>query len=172
MAGALRVTWFERWGRRRTRTATRPRPIVASRDLPPLDPTTRLPLPRSPEPLPDEALRFARHAARAQTDRPAEPEDAPPLSIAEGADLRALLDRFRQASRRREALDQAYRARSRIVEQLAGGKSATAARPALELVGARASRPAPDNDARLDQAMEDALADALHILRRLGRPQA
>lgn len=175
MAGALRMNWLDRLGGRRRRGGVARAPIMASRDLPPLDPMTLLTLPRSPEALPDEALIFARGAAQQVTDsmlRPdgdGEAESDGPLSIADGANLRALLDRVQQSSRRREALDQAAQARARIVEQLSAGKMG--ARLALQLVGdgalpaALSPRDALDID--LDRALEEALASALGTLRQI-----
>ncbi|HEY1125433.1 MAG TPA: hypothetical protein VGE65_07350 [Sphingobium sp.] len=176
MTGALRMTWLERLGRRRRRGNVVCAPIVASRDLPPIDPVTLLALPRSPEPLPDEALVFARGAAQRVADSmprtSGSEEISEPLSIADGADLRALLDRVRQSSRRREALDQAAQARSRIVEQLSAGKAG--AKPTLQLVSDRqlqsegtvlASTDVEDID--LDRALQEALASALGMLRQI-----
>lgn len=176
MAGALRMTWLERLGGRRRRGTVVRAPIVASRDLPPIDPVTLLALPRSPEPLPDEALVFARGAAQrvaeSMPQTSSDDETGEPLSIADGADLRALLDRVRQSSRRREALDQAAQARSRIVEQLSAGKAG--ARATLQLVSGQqlqseevvlASTDVEDGE--LDRAFEEALASALGTLRQI-----
>jgi hypothetical protein len=95
-----------------------------------------------------------------------------PLSIAEGADLRALLERVQQSSRRREALDQAAQARTRIVEQLSAGKAG--AKPTLQLVGDQdlpsslaGAAPRAASDIDLDHALKDALASALGILRQI-----
>jgi hypothetical protein len=62
-AGALRMNWMDRLGGWRRRGAVARAPIMASRDLPTLEPMTLPALPRSPEALPDEALIFARGAA-------------------------------------------------------------------------------------------------------------
>lgn len=176
MANALKMTWLGRLGGWRRRGGTARAPIVASRDLPPLDPMTLLALPRSPAPLSDEALVFARDAARrvARSLPQARDggEDAEPLSIAEGADLRALLDRVRQSDRRRKAIDQANQARKRLVEQLNAGKAG--ARPALQLVADRQakiaaigadSRSAEELD--LDRALQEALTSALGTLKQI-----
>ena len=176
MAGALRMNWLDRLGGWRRRSATARAPIVASRDLPPLDPLTLLALPRSPEPLPDEALIFARGAAQRVMSSMPQPDGeavpGAPLSIAEGADLRALLDRVQQSSRRREALDQAAQARARIVEQLSAGKAG--ARPTLHLVEdqqmpsvQREMANSDAQDAELERALEDALTSALGTLRQI-----
>lgn len=176
MAGALRVNWLDRLGGWRRRSAVARAPIMASRDLPPLDPLTQLTLPRSPEALPDEALIFARGAAQRVADSMLQPDgedlsDAP-LSIADGADLRALLDRVQQSSRRREALDQAAQARTRIVEQLSAGKAG--AKPTLQLVDDQEPAALPTEtvpraalDVDLDHALEEALASALGTLRQI-----
>jgi len=162
MAGMQARSWLERFGARRRSAALRT-PILASRDLPPLDPVTQLALPRSPEPLPDEALIFAREAAlRVREATVGTPDEA--LSIAEGADLRAMLERIEQAGKRREALDQAAQARARIVERLSAGKAAIAEAPPLRLVESQKMAPAePD----LDKAMEEALTSALGTLRQI-----
>lgn len=176
MAGALRMTWLERIGGRRRRGDVARAPIIASRDLPPVDPVTLLALPRSPEPLPDEALVFARSAAQrvvhSMPQTAGDEEAGEPLSIADGADLRALLDRVRQSSRRREALDQAAQARSRIVEQLSAGKAG--ARPTLQLVSDQqvqsegAAPASPDvEEIDLERALQEALASALGTLRQI-----
>jgi hypothetical protein len=162
--------WFERLGARRRQNGLSRAPIVASRDLPPPA------LPRSPEPLPEEALVFARSAALRPTELDADPDgeaaQAPVPSIAAGADLRALLERVQQASSRREALDQAAQARARIVEQLSAGKAG--AKPVLKLVESQqlpTAHATPSNAqapiADLDEAFEDALASALETLRQL-----
>jgi hypothetical protein len=176
MAGALRMNWLDRLGGWRRRSAVARAPIMASRDLPPIDPMTLLALPRSPEALPDEALIFARGAAQRVADSIPQPEgetvSGTPLSIADGADLRALLDRVQQSSRRREALDQAAQARTRIVEQLSAGKAG--AKPTLQLVGDQ-EMPSPPTgtapptalDIDLDRALEEALASALGTLRQI-----
>lgn len=178
MAGALRMNWLDKLGGWRRRSAVVRAPIVASRDLPPLDSATLLALPRSPEPLSEEALLFARGAAQRvansmpQTGDNDQSETGEPLSIVDGADLRALLDRVQQSSRRREALDQATQARTRIVEQLSAGKAG--ARLTLQLVGDQAlpqERAVPtrskDDDADLDRAIDEALASALGTLRQI-----
>lgn len=178
MAGTLRVNWLGRLGGWRRRSAAGRAPIMASRDLPPLDPVTLLALPRSPEPLPDDALIFARGAAQRvansipQTGSDSETEAGEPLSIADGADLRALLERVQRSSRRREALDQATQARTRIVEQLSAGKAG--AKPTLQLVGDQAlpqDRIAAANsqvdETDLDRALEEALTSALGTLRQI-----
>ncbi|MBO9579808.1 MAG: hypothetical protein J7498_02850 [Sphingobium sp.] len=146
--------------------------------MPPLDPVTLLELPRSPEPLPDDALVFARGAAQRvarsmpQTSDDDRTETRAPLSIAEGADLRALLERVQRSSRRREVLDQTTQARTRIVEQLSAGKAG--AHPTLHLVGDQplsSERTAVVNDQAdetdLDRALEKALASALGTLRQI-----
>lgn len=176
MAGALRMNWLDRLGGWRRRSAVARVPIMASRDLPPIDPMTLLTLPRSPEALPDEALIFARGAAQRVADSILQPDGETasglPLSIADGADLRALLDRVQQSSRRREALDQAAQARARIVEQLSAGKAG--AKPTLQLVGDQELPSALDGtaprgalDIDLDRALEEALASALGTLRQI-----
>jgi hypothetical protein len=174
MAGALRMNWLDRLGGWRRRSAVARPPIMASRDLPPLDPMTLVTLPRSPEALPDEALVFARGAARRVADSMPQPDEGiasgMPLSIADGADLRALLDRVQQSSRRREALDQAAHARTRIVEQLSAGKAG--AKPTLQLVGDQEppspmDGTVPRTGIDLDRALEEALASALGTLRQI-----
>lgn len=174
MAMALRLNWLDRRGRSKHRAAYARAPIVASRDLPPLDALTHLPLPRSPEPLPDEALVFALAAQKAADPAP-EPEypeaesaaaKADGFTIATGADLRGMLDRFRKASKRREARDQAAQARARLVERLSAGRAGQSGVPPLRLVGSDVA-PLLDDDADLDRALEEALASALGTLRRL-----
>jgi len=178
MAGTLKVNWLDRFGGWRRRDAAVRAPIMASRDLPPLDPVTQLALPRSPEPLPDDVLIFARGAAQrvansmAQTGSDDQTEAGQPLSIAEGADLRALLDRVQRSSRRREALDQATQARARIVDQLNAGRAG--ARPTLHLVENRQTSSAPQagsqgdvEDEALERALEAALNSALGTLRQI-----
>jgi len=176
MAGALRRNWLDRLGGWRRRGVIARAPIMASRDLPPLDPMTLVCLPRSPEALPEEALIFARGAAQRVADSMLQPDEETavdaPLSITDGADLRTLLDRVQQSSRRREALDQAAQARARIVEQLSAGKAG--ARPPLQLVGDQALHsPRTDalssvaSDIDLDRAFQEALASALGTLRQI-----
>ncbi len=182
MARALRLTWLDRFGGLRRRSEAARPPIMASRDLPPLDPLTRLALPRSPDPMPDEALVFARGAALRAVETNAKDENetapapapAPALSIVEGADLRAMLERIEQSSRRREALDQSAQARARIVERLSAGKAGLGMRPPLQLVGgqkmpADALRESHEaaHQAGLEQAMDEALASALGTLKQL-----
>lgn len=182
MARALTSTWLDRFGGWRRRSEAVRAPIMASRDLPPLDPLTQLALPRSPAPMPDEALVFARGAARRAVESSARDESepapaplpAPALSIVEGADLRAMLQRIEQSSRRREALDQSAQARARLVERLSAGKAGFAARPPLQLVGGQQLPPDKARDAHeaahqasLEQAMDEALASALGILKQL-----
>lgn len=162
MAGMQARTWLERFGARRPSAAART-PILASRDLPPLDPLTQLPLPRSPEPLPDEALLFAREAALRVKDATTDAADTG-MSIADGADLRAMLERIERAGKRREALDQAAQARARIVERLSAGKAAMADAPPLRLVETqKVAHDEPD----LEKAMEEALVSALGTLRQI-----
>lgn len=169
---ALTFNWLGRLGGRR-RAPGAPVPLMPSRDLPPVDGFTRLPMPRSPEPMPDEALVFAQGATRRAlhvVESP-EAEDMPvpaASSIATGADLRAMLERFERAHRRRQALSQSAQARSRIVERLSAGKAAS--RPALQIVGAgglSSAQAAAEDERRIDAAMEEALASALVTLKRL-----
>lgn len=173
MALALAFGWFDLRGARRRGTSAMRAPIMASRDLPPLPS-----LPRSPDPLPEEALLFARGAAQRTAEQVADPSDdagagtpRPALSIADGVDLRAMLNRVVEASRRR---DQAAQARDRIVERLSAGKAGLSdgatlhllrqqALPAAGMAGASSD----DHAARLDRAMEEALASALKTLRQL-----
>ncbi len=69
------MTLFDRFGGWRRRSEAVRAPIMASRDLPPLDPLTHLALPRSPDPIPDEALVIARGAAALRAvDATAEPD--------------------------------------------------------------------------------------------------
>jgi hypothetical protein len=174
LAGTFGMSWLERLAARGRRGAVVRAPIVASRDLPSLDMATPV-LPRSPEPLPEETLVFARGTALRAVesgDEPITEAEAPPApSIAAGADLRALLDRVQQASRRREALDQAAQARARIVEQLSAGR--TGAKPVLALVEgqqlpvARTALSENESASDLDKAFQDALACALGTLRQL-----
>lgn len=152
--GALTFNWFGR----RDDAAMAPMPLIASRDLP----AAGLALPRSPEPMPDEALIFAQSAARRAAD--ADEGAAAVPAMATGADLRAMLERFERASRRKQALDNAVQARARIVERLAAGK--TGMRPALHLVGSGRATAAAE-ERRIDAAMDEALASALVTLKRL-----
>ena len=162
---ALTFNWLGRIGGRR-RTARVLAPLVPSRDLP---------LPRSPEPMPDEVLVFAQQgAARRPLHVVAEtvPEKdraIMPASVATGADLRAMLERFERAHRRRQALSQAAQARTRLVDRLAAGKAG--AEPSLRLVGAHAplspAQAAAEEEKRIDKAMDEALASALATLTRL-----
>jgi len=124
--------------------------------------------------MPEEALIFAQEAAtRRRADPPAfvpEPASASPAlaSIATGADLRALLERFERATRRRQALDHAAQARGRLVERLAAGRAMPGERPALRLVvGEGAARRQAQDEQRIERAMDEALASALVTLRRL-----
>lgn len=139
--GVLTFDWFGQDGRRRRRGAPVLVPLVPSRDLPPVDFDTRPVLPRSPEAMPDEALVFAQSAVRRAPEGPGDEGGAftPVASIATGADLRAMLERFERAHDRRQAREQALQARSRLVERLAAGRSVVS-RPSLRLVGAENAR--------------------------------
>lgn len=178
--------WLGRFGPRRRRTMAVPRPLVASRDLPPPVGFASSALPRSPEPMPEEALVFAQEAATRRR-APAPSCDAPSgnavpgpgspalSSIATGADLRALLERFERTTRRRQALDQGAQARNRLVERLAAGRALPAIRPTLRLVSGAAdtcdrvstARRHAEEAQRIDRAMDEALVSALGTLRRL-----
>lgn len=154
---ALNFNWFGRLGTRRRAAQTMP-----IRDLP---------LPRSPEPMPDAALVFAQGAARTplrlvESGERNEAPSAMPASIATGADLRAMLERFEQSHRRRQALSQAADARSRLVGQLSAGK-AGAVQPSLRLVAAQDALVAAEDERRIDRAMDEALESALGTLKRL-----
>ena len=181
MARAHKLTWFDRFGGRRRHSESQRMPIMASRDLPPLDPHTQLALPRSPEPMSDEALMFARGAALregTQDEGEAAPNAAPEsaLSIAQGADLRAMLERIEQSSRRRQALDQAAQARARIIDRLSAGKAGLSGASPLQLVGGQ-QMPADKlresyeaaHLANLEKAMDQALASALGTLKQLSK---
>jgi len=173
--------WLGRLGPRRRRTIAVPRPLVASRDLPPPVGFGPSVLPRSPDPMPEEALVFAQEAAtRRRAAAPASgAEPMPPApalsSIATGADLRALLERFERTARRRQALDQAAQARSRLVERLAAGRALPGVQPTLRLVSgavdprdrAGPARRQAEDAQRIDRAMDEALVSALGTLRRL-----
>ncbi len=165
MALALGFGWLD-WRSTRRRAEGLRAPIVASRDLPPL--------PRSPEPLPDEALVFARRAAHAAPRHDDTPVEGPALSIAEGVDLRAMLSRVMEASRRREPRDQTAQARARIVERLSAGKQGLGNGTTLQLVKGQRLATAPETDTRrdddadrIDLAMKEALTSALGTLRQL-----
>ena len=159
---AQKFNWLGKLGMRRGSAVT----------LVPQTPHRDLPLPRSPEPMPDSALIFAQGATRPplrlveKADQDVAPFPVP--SIANGADLRAMLERFEQSHRRRQALSQAADARARIVEQLGAGKAAT---PSLRLVdpedGLSRARLAAEDERRIEMAMEEALASALGTLKRL-----
>ncbi|MBO9574257.1 MAG: hypothetical protein J7494_00830 [Sphingobium sp.] len=166
--GTLTFGWFGGQSRRRRRTAPVPVPLMPSRDLPPVDFETQPSLPRSPEAIPDEALVFAQSAARRAPEDDLDDNAAfmPAASIATGADLRAMLERFERAHRRRQVREQAVQARSRLVERLSAGRAATAG-PTLRLVGADDAVLQADEEKRIDQAMEEALASALTTLKRL-----
>jgi hypothetical protein len=153
---ARKRSWLSRLTLRREREPFRS-PLLPSRDLPPPphDPETDLTLPRSPEPLPDEALRFAR--------RPDMPGPRPEIP-ATGAELRFLLEQVEERMTLRQAVEQAKDAQRRMMErmELAGGNKGSA-RPQLRLV-ARDQLPAAV-DPRRD--LDVALAEALDVLRRL-----
>jgi hypothetical protein len=180
MTGSPRFDWMGRFGRRGGSEAARA-PLIASRDLPSPHMPMQPQLPRSPEPMSDEALQFARDAARRPLPVDMEPDTpVPGASIATGADLRAMLERFERSSRRRQAVEQAAHARARLVEGLAAGKAnlpgkdATARQPALRVVregnpadAAKLERYREEEAARLDRAMDEAVASALVTLRRL-----
>jgi chorismate mutase len=130
--------------------ATARAPLLASRDLPPppRDPETRLALPRSPDPLPEEALRFARHA-----DMRAIAPQSPPMA---GNTLRDMLECVEERLSLRDAIAQAKEAQRRLAERLQGEDQVRIGRQAEAPPGQ-----APARDA------EAALAEALAVLRLL-----
>lgn len=171
MRQALTLTWLERFAGGRRRKAPPQRLLVPSRDLPPVEARLGLALPRSPDPLSEAELRFARRAASrsamalARSGRAADSSDiCPAPSIATGANLRVLLERFEQVAATNEPQD-----------QLAGAHNwcgAQRERPAsLRLVSADPAAPAPKEAAsKVDRTVEAALATALDRLRALSDP--
>jgi hypothetical protein len=151
--------WLGRLGLGHRRDAAMHAPLLASRDLPPAprDPETGAALPRSPAPLPEEALRFARHGEARAVDPVDEPEPQP--APANGAELRAMLAQVEERFSLREAIAHAKTAQRRLGDRLEPGR----ATPRLRLV--EDSTVAEQPLVRADS--EAALADALALLKRL-----
>jgi hypothetical protein len=162
-----KLGWLRRlaFGRREKGRLLSPR--MARRGLPPapLDPETRLPLPRSPEPLPEDALRFMRHGAPRAADPsplvPAELLPPPPPVLTPGAELRAMLDQVEDPFSLREAIEQAKEAHRRLAERLDADRTARAP-PRLAVDPATPAAIAARREA------EAALAEALALLKRIG----
>jgi hypothetical protein len=132
----------------------------ADLDLPPapFDPDTQLALPRSPEPLPDEALRFAR-SARARDGQAAQPA-AGEKSMAAGTDwLLPLADEDEQHFSLHQAVEYAREAQRRVAERLDPRE------PEWPIPWLASTRPAASVGTMRDA--EAALTDALALLRTL-----